>query len=143
MMQPLPTASIPVRKRRRPASSPSPTPAMRKGAAAEKMAANFLTQQGLTLLAQNFCCKAGEIDLIFDEKGTIVFVEVRHRSRAHYGSACDTVTWHKQSKIIKAATLFLLKQGWYNKKTSRFDVVAINGPLNASPSIEWIRQAFC
>lgn len=112
-----------------------------KGAVAESLAAEYLTQQGLTMLSQNFRCKQGEIDLICRDDDTIVFVEVRHRSHSDYGSAGITVTRPKQLKIIKAATLFLLQQGWYNKKVVRFDIVAINGPLSA-PDIEWIKQAF-
>jgi putative endonuclease len=114
----------------------------RKGESAERLAEQYLRQQQLKFITRNFNCRQGEIDLIFADGETIIFVEVRHRSANHYGSALATVTRPKQQKIMKAATVFLLKNGWYDKKSIRFDVIAINGPLHAAPQIEWIKQAF-
>lgn len=114
----------------------------RKGETAERLAETFLRQQSLKFITRNFNCRQGEVDLIFADGETIIFVEVRHRTVNHYGSALATVTAPKQRKIIKAATVFLLKNGWYEKKPIRFDVIAINGPLHAAPQIEWIKQAF-
>lgn len=118
------------------------SPAQKIGATAEAFAEQYLKKQGLTLIAKNFLCKQGEIDLIMQENETIVFIEVRHRKNANYGSAVETVTWQKQNKIIKAATLFMMKHDWHEKKSVRFDVFACQGSLEAKPEITWVKQAF-
>ena len=51
-----------------------------KGAAAEQRAANFLSERRVKILARNWRCRLGEIDLICEDAGTLVFVEVRSRS---------------------------------------------------------------
>ena len=56
---------------------------LKRGAAAEALAATHLERHGLTILARNVRCRGGEVDLIAEDKGSIVFVEVRLRSTAH------------------------------------------------------------
>ncbi len=113
-----------------------------KGAQAEKLAEQFLARQGLQLITKNYRCKQGEVDLIMQDQDTIVFIEVRHRVRADYGSAAESITISKQTKVIKAATIFMMKKGWYQHKAVRFDVVTIQGSLVESPELNWIKQAF-
>ena len=57
------------------------------GQAAEQAACSYLTRHGLTLIARNFHARQGEIDLIMLDKDTLVFVEVRFRSRQDFGDA--------------------------------------------------------
>lgn len=113
-----------------------------KGAQAEQLAQRFLEQHGLQLIAKNFRCKQGEVDLIMQDQDTVVFVEVRHRVRKDFGSAADSITVSKQAKVIKAATLFMMQKNWYQHKTVRFDVVTLQGALIESPQLNWIKQAF-
>lgn len=61
---------------------------------------------GVRILVQNFRCKAGEIDLIFEEEGVLVFLEIRARRR-NWVSAFETVTQRKRSRILKTAQVFL------------------------------------
>lgn len=111
---------------------------LRKGEAAEKAAADFLTQQGCSVVAHNVLTKMGEIDLIVLDKNELVFVEVRYRSSKQFGSAAETVTIAKQRKVIKAAQYFIQTNAKYAKKIMRFDVVG----LDATHNIEWIKGAF-
>lgn len=109
-----------------------------KGQAAEQSAKKFLQKQGLTIVANNFQTRHGEIDLIALDKNELVFVEVRFRSGKQFGSAAETVTIAKQRKIIKAAQGFIQTNPKFSKKIMRFDVIG----LDASANIEWITGAF-
>jgi len=78
------------------------------GQKAEQEALNFLKQQGLKLITQNYYCRQGEIDLVMSDQQTLVFIEVRYRKSHHYGSSAESVTINKQKKIIHTAVLYLL-----------------------------------
>lgn len=94
---------------------------------------------GLSPIERNFSVKGGEIDLIMRDGHTIVFVEVRYRNSQAYGHAAETVTWNKMQKLIKAANLWLLKQGLSVYSTDfRFDLIAIH---QQGKQIEWIKNA--
>lgn len=107
------------------------------GAAAEKIAATFLAQQGLKLVTSNFHCRYGEIDLIMQEGSTLVFVEVRLRTNPSFGSAAASITLKKQQKLIHTAQ-FYLQQHALNMPC-RFDAVLL-GKADMS-QIEWVRNA--
>ena len=68
------------------------------GQAAENAACVYLQAQGLTLLNRNFHARQGEIDLVMLEKTTLVFVEVRFRSRSDFGDAATSVTLQSNKK---------------------------------------------
>lgn len=116
------------------------------GDEAEAKVLRHLQQAGLRLVARNFRSPGrggGEIDLIMREPdGTLVFVEVRQRSRARHGEAADTVDWRKRRRIVFAARHFLLD--WGAEPPCRFDVVAWDGALDddAATALRWIRAAF-
>lgn len=111
------------------------------GSNAEQKALAYLLTQGMTAITTNFHSPFGEIDLIMKDKEDIVFVEVRSRSRLDYGSPLETITEHKQKKIIKTAIHFLQKRCWLYKVNSRFDVVAIQ-LINGKMQIKWLKHAF-
>tara|TARA_Y100000588_G_scaffold142590_1_gene156632 strand:+ start:2577 stop:2933 length:357 start_codon:yes stop_codon:yes gene_type:complete len=111
----------------------------KQGFAAEKQACTYLVKQGLTLVEQNYRLKCGEIDLIMQDQSHLVFIEVRARTSSAYGGALASVSNQKQHKIIKAATLYLLKHKLHDKCPVRFDVVSLEG----KPSqITWVKNAF-
>ena len=114
-------------------------PGMESGIKAEELAKQHLEQQGLVTLTRNFRCRQGEIDLIMRQGKTLVFVEVRYRKSAAFGSPAETVTKSKQQKIITAANYYLTGCGQHDMGC-RFDVVAITGQHPAK--IEWITDAF-
>jgi putative endonuclease len=108
------------------------------GKQAERWAAEFLQQQGLTLLEQNFRSRFGEIDLIMQDEDTLVFVEVRQRSHTGFGGAVESVDAHKQKRLISAAKYYLAKLN--REPPCRFDVVLMDDANGRNA--QWIRNAF-
>lgn len=116
----------------------------KQGDVAESLAYDFLLKQGLVLLDRNFHTRAGEVDLIMQEKNdqdTLVFIEVRYRKNADYGGAAASITPKKQQRIIKAALAYQQKHA--PQSSMRFDVIAIEGDnIAKQPNIDWIKNAF-
>ena len=73
------------------------------GRSAEQLALRHLHGAGLQVIARNFRCRCGEIDLVMLERTTLVLVEVRYRSSEDYGGAAASVTWRKQRRLACAA----------------------------------------
>jgi putative endonuclease len=107
------------------------------GAGAEALAAAFLARQGLRILARNWRVRGGEIDLICDDHGSLVFVEVRLRRRGDFGGAGASITPAKQRRLILAARHYLAGR---REQPCRFDAVLFDGM--DPDKIEWIRNAF-
>ena len=98
------------------------------GARAEARASQYLQTQGLELVAKNYRCKAGEIDLIMLDGGCLVFVEVKYRSSNQHGSAVDYFTPGKRRKLLKAIAHYTQAKQIDQAATDlRIDVVAIDG----------------
>lgn len=110
------------------------------GLQAEQQALRFLQSRGLRQVAGNFTVRGGEIDLVMQDRDTLVFVEVRYRRQSSFGSAAESVTGSKQRRIIRAASLFLGHNRKWQDTPCRFDVLAISG--DKRQNIEWIRDAF-
>lgn len=110
------------------------------GAGAEELACRHLLARGLRLLTRNYRCRYGEIDLIMGDGPTIVFVEVRMRSRTDFGSGAESVDGRKQGRILRSAEHYLQRHASLLAKC-RFDVVSILRVGNAH-RLEWIRNAF-
>jgi len=115
------------------------TEAFATGQNAENRALEFLLDNKLTVIERNYRCRRGEIDLVMEDNGTIVFVEVRYRKQSRFGSALESVTHRKQEKIIHAARHFLAHRA--NDKPARFDVMALS-PKGDKLDIQWIKSAF-
>ena len=107
------------------------------GARAEELCANLLRAAGLRLLERNWRCRHGEIDLIAEEGGTLVFAEVRMRSGERFGGAAESVTQAKRSRLLAAARLYLSRRP---EAACRFDVFLVGAE---GARVEWIRDAFC
>lgn len=107
-----------------------------RGEQAEQQAYHYLIKQGLKPVCRNFRCKQGELDLIMSEHNTLVIVEVRYRKSDKYGSAAESVTARKQSRIIAATEIYLTTHA--TRQALRFDVLTISG----DGSIGWIKNAF-
>ena len=104
---------------------------------AENLAFDYLKRKGLRPVQRNFRCRLGEIDLIMQDSGCLVFAEVRYRANDDFTNAGLTVDIHKQRKLIRTAAFFLARMPRFSESVIRFDVVSINGK-----DIEWIRDAF-
>lgn len=110
-----------------------------RGKVGEDLAAKYLRRKGYQILARNFRCRQGEIDLIAQEGDILVFLEVKMRSSGAAGLGREYVGLQKQRRIIIAAEQYLAKYPW--EGPCRFDVIELQGPLSA-PRITHIKQAF-
>jgi putative endonuclease len=111
------------------------------GAKAETLAARHLERNGVRILARNVRYKGGEIDLIAEHAGVIVFAEVRFRHHAEFGGAAGSITATKQRRIILATRIWLAGAGRiYANRNCRFDAILLDG-LNPD-RIEWLQAAF-
>ena len=110
------------------------------GVIAEQPAARFLERHGLTILARNYRCRGGEVDIICREERVLVFVEVRLRRNAGYGGAAASITATKQRRIALAARHYLASQARNAEPECRFDCLLLDALSEAA--IEWLRAAF-
>ena len=117
------------------------TSSLATGNRLEDLAVEYLQQAGVIILHRNFRSNFGEIDLIAQDGTTLVFIEVRYRKNANFGTAAETVTNDKQQKIIHTAQFFLQTRNWANALACRFDVLAMSNSEHA-PNIDWIKDAF-
>lgn len=109
------------------------------GKNAERLALRHLEQHGLRLLAQNWLCRRGELDLVMLDGDTVVFVEVRYRQHAQWGGALASIDARKRQKLILAAQTFLQQEARWANYPCRFDVIATD---SSTPDMNWLRNAF-
>ena len=111
------------------------------GAVGEKLARDFLKKKGYRIRVTNFRCREGEIDIIAEKKDYLVFVEVRTKTSASFGSPEESVTFAKKEKLIASAFTYLserknLPESW------RIDFVAVELDQNGKTTrIELIENA--
>lgn len=94
------------------------------GRQGEETAAQYLKKNGYKILCKNYICPLGELDLIAQDKGFLVFVEVRTRSGDLFGLGQESITVHKQHKLRQLAWYYLKASG-QTGAACRFDVVAV------------------
>lgn len=116
------------------------------GALVEAAARAHLKRCGLQDVAVNAHFRLGELDLVMLDPGrggepTLVFVEVRYRSRAGFGGGAMSVDAGKRRRLVRAAQQFLLQAPRWAQSPCRFDVVEADGEPSA-PRLHWIRDAF-
>lgn len=111
------------------------------GKVGEMLAAEYLKKSGYAILEKNYRCPMGEIDLVADHRGTLVFVEVRTKSSNDFGSPLETIGRAKRFKLWQAAAHYLTERGVY-RDTMRFDAVGILLAEGAEPVIELAQNAF-
>ncbi len=110
------------------------------GKRGEDLALRFLKKKGYKIVERNYICKMGEMDIIAQEKDTLVFVEVKTRTSTAFGPPQLAVNPAKQMQLSKVALNFLKEKRLEDIK-ARFDVVAI--VLRPSgEEIELIKDAF-
>jgi putative endonuclease len=112
------------------------------GQRAESLAAAHLEAAGLRIVARNWRRPEGELDIVADDGGTCVFVEVRSRTGEDRGHALEAITPRKRARVIRAARLYLHAEapaaGGY-----RFDVVAVTfWPDGRAPDVVHVPHAF-
>lgn len=103
-------------------------PVRRPGGGGEDLACEHLARRGLRVLARNYRCRAGEIDVVAADGATIVFVEVKERGSDSHGTAVEAVTPAKRQRVVRAARHWAARHGAQGG-SFRFDVVSIDwGP---------------
>ena len=111
------------------------------GARAESLAAAWLTSRGCRIIEANHRCRLGEIDLIAEDGGTVVFVEVKSKRGRRHGTPEAMVNRAKRRRIALLALAFLRRKGWLGRP-ARFDVVAVEWKERGSAEIRHHRSAF-
>jgi putative endonuclease len=96
----------------------------RLGAFGERLAALHLEAKGYRIVARNFRCREGEIDIVAQEGDTLVFVEVRTRRGDVLGGPAESVTALKQARLVAAATAYVQELAEL-PAGQRIDVVAV------------------
>ena len=127
-------------RRRHPAQPAVRTPRQRAGDAAEAAACATLEAAGCRILGRNVRYREGEIDIVADDRGTLVFVEVRMRRSDRFGGAEGGVDAFKRRRLVRAAQHFLLHHygGGARTPPCLFDVITADG----DGIRDWIRDAF-
>lgn len=125
-----------------PANPVTRTPAQLQGERIERLALSRLLDAGLRLVARNFRCRVGEIDLVMLDGDCLVFVEVRYRRRNRFATARESVGAHKRRKLAKAALFFLARHPAFDDHPVRFDVVACDATAPDQYRLQWLKDAF-
>ncbi|BDX02605.1 MAG: YraN family protein [Marinomonas sp.] len=110
------------------------------GQKAEQVAEKHLLKEGLRFIERNFFCRMGEIDLIFLDKDTYVFIEVRYRANAMHGSAAESLSTAKLKKVRNSAALWLQKNS-KEHHASRFDAILFDEKID-SQHLTWLKAVF-
>ena len=109
----------------------------------EALVAEYLEARGCHIVEKEWRCRFGEIDLIAEQEGALLFVEVKLRTNLRYGMPRESVTAKKQEKLRSAALLYLSMHGL--DAPARFDVAEVYTDARhsaRSTRIEYIENAF-
>ena len=110
------------------------------GILGEDLAAAELARRGYAITARRYRTRCGEIDIVCEHGEVLVFVEVKTRETAEFGTAAEAVTWRKQRKLTRMANDYLTRERVIDR-ACRFDVVTVmlDGP---EPAVEVYQNAF-
>ena len=113
------------------------------GSWGESIAAEYLRKKRYNLIATNYRCRFGEIDLIVSNRKYLVFVEVKLRKSDKFASAHEYVDTNKQKRIRTTAEIFLTQ--YQTNLALRFDVIEVyapDGTNTTAPKINHMEAAF-
>ena len=113
---------------------------IQKGKEGEKKAENYLKEQGYVIVCRNWRARRGEIDLIAEKDGTLVFAEVKTLPASTLETVEHVLGGIKQKKIIETAKCFLLENRQYSNSYIRFDVLIVDVPFY--PPVYHLKNAF-
>jgi putative endonuclease len=111
------------------------------GIVGEELAARELTARGYAILERRYRTRYGEIDIVAEDGGTLVFVEVRARATGEFGRAAESVDDRKRRKVTAMAVDYLARHHVTNRPC-RFDVVTVDAALSETPEISVYPAAF-
>lgn len=107
----------------------------------EGRAEAYLREKGFRILGRNVRSPLGELDLIADDQGVLVFVEVKRRRTGTYGGAIEAVDARKRAKLIHLAAHYLAQHRIHDR-ACRFDVVLIQDQAGTAGAVQHIANAF-
>lgn len=110
------------------------------GVRGEAAAEQHLRRRGYVIIERNFRCPLGEVDLIALDRGTVVFVEVKTRRDASFGTPVEAIDGRKRRRLQRAAQVYLNRKRLHDR-AARFDVVAVDWS-GTDASCELIVNAF-
>ena len=109
-----------------------------QGQKAEELCADLLRRAGLRILARNWRCPYGELDLIAEEDGELVFVEVKTRRGTSHGAPEEAITPAKRARLVAAAQSYLAEIAAPDDRPFRIDVLAVD--IAASGAFQGVRH---
>jgi putative endonuclease len=121
------------------ANQRAPLDRQRLGSDAEERAAQLLRQAGYAIVARNFRCRMGELDIVARRGTLLIIAEVRLRSSAGFGGPGASITAAKRARIVRAARCLLARQPQLANLSVRFDTLLLE---SCTGPIDWIEGAF-
>ncbi len=109
------------------------------GSLAENQAAKLAEQAGYSIIAQQYTCRYGELDLVLCQASTLVFVEVKYRASNAFGGVLHSITPAKQRKLVQAALCYVAEHPHYANYHMRFDAMLFAG---SQQQCQWLEAAF-
>ena len=113
------------------------------GAQKEAFVCEWLERRGYQIVARNFRCRNGEIDIVAKEGGYLVFIEVKYRGNSAAGLPEEAVGIQKQRIISRVALFYMIRFGYRETTPVRFDVVAVSGGEDVSVTLYQNAFDFC
>src|SRR5256712_13851931 len=110
------------------------------GRRGEPVAEASLRTLRYTIVARNYRCRAGEIDLVALDGPVLVFVEVRSRRGTIAGTPLESVDGRKRAQVARVAEQFVAARRWFDRD-ARFDVIGVRFDTEP-PAVEHVRGAF-
>lgn len=110
-----------------------------KGQQTEQAAEQYLIAKGLTPIARNIRFRTGEIDLVMQDGNYRVFIEVRFRKHARFGSAAESINYNKQQRLIRSAMLY--NQRYPSNQPWRIDAVVLTPGQTENYHFQWLQSA--
>ncbi|MFI3238227.1 MAG: YraN family protein [Lachnospiraceae bacterium] len=110
----------------------------KKGSYYEEIATDFLQKKKVRVVARNFRCRQGEIDIIGYDGPCLVFFEVKAREHGAGGYAGESLHLSKQRKICRVADFYRYIKGVSEFEETRYDCILIDGE-----ELLWVKDAFC
>ena len=107
----------------------------------EAIAAAHLEAKGYRVIARNFSCKAGELDIVALRGGVLCFAEVKTRRPGGFGRPCEAVDWKKQRRLINTAQLFIKMNPKLRGLQPRMDIIEVE-LVGGAAKVTHIENAF-
>ena len=111
------------------------------GARGEALAWNFLKKSGYSIVEKNYRTRFGEMDVIAEKEGAVIFIEIKTRRNHQFGLPAEAVDWRKRQKMIRVAESYLQQKKMENRE-ARFDILSITWDGTTEPHFEILDNAF-